>query len=131
MNDLGQILIDTKEGLQHGQWIKWLEDSRVGFGLEQARKYMRITEQLGDIPTSSWNMNDLSINKLFKLASAPEEIKEEVIHSKDKIEAERKIKEYEEKLKQCVRCGHRVNQLYLGGITDLLILIFVLNTERV
>lgn len=130
MNDLGQILIDTKEGLQHGQWIKWLEDSRVGFTDRNARRYMTIARD-PQIVNGVHVLNDLSLRKLYSLASAPEEIKEEIIHSKDKIEAERKIKEYEEKLKQCVRCGHRVNQLYLGGITDLLILLFVLNTERV
>lgn len=41
-------------------------------------------------------MNDLSLNKLYTLASAPEEVKEDVANSKDKEEAEKKIKEYEE-----------------------------------
>lgn len=109
MNDLGQILIDTKEGLQHGQWIKWLEDSRVGFTDRNARRYMAIAKEFKEIGHNMSVLDTLSLNKLYSLASAPDEVKEEVIHSKDKIEAERKIKEYEEKLKQCVRCGHRVN----------------------
>ena len=126
MNDLGQILIDTKEGLQHGQWIKWLEDSRVGFTRGNANRYMKIAQELGNVAWCA-TFDQLSLNKLYSLASAPEEVKEEIIHSKDKIEAERKIKEYEEKLKQCVRCGHRVNQLSLLGTTNLLILLFVLS----
>lgn len=78
--ELGQILIDTKEGLQHGQWIKWLEDSRVRFTRGNANRYMKIARELGDqIPTSNVNLNLLSVNKLFVLASAPEEVKEEVI----------------------------------------------------
>ncbi len=61
--------------MQHGQWIKWLEDERVGFKSTQAEKYMKIARELGDqIPTSSVNLNLLSVNKLFVLASAPDEI---------------------------------------------------------
>ena len=58
-------------------WIKWLEDERVGFKSTQAEKYMKIARELGDqIPTSSVNLNLLSVNKLYSLASAPEEVKE-------------------------------------------------------
>ena len=72
---------------------------------------MKIARELGDqIPTSSVNLNLLSVNKLFVLASAPDEIKEEVIHSKDKEEAERKIKEYEEKLKQEREAKNKVKE---------------------
>ena len=98
--ELGKILIETKTGLNHGEWYKWLEDSRVNFGPEQARKYMVIAKELGEIATSSWVLDDLSINKLFKLASAPDEVKEDVVNSKDKEEAEKKIKEYEEQIKK-------------------------------
>lgn len=115
MNDLGQILIDTKEGLQHGQWIKWLEDSRVGFTVRQAQKYIRVATELGNT-NYQFVFDNVSLNKLYSLASAPDEVKEEVANSKDKIEAERKIKEYEEKLKQC---GHReklIRTIFLSGL---------------
>lgn len=98
--ELGQILIDTKKKLSHGSWIKWLEDSRVGFTKQMANKYMRIARELGQMETSGFHLNNLSLNKLYTLASAPEEIKEDVANSKDKEEAEKKIKEYEEQLKQ-------------------------------
>lgn len=107
--ELGQILIDTKEGLQHGQWIKWLEDSRVNFTERQAQKYMRVYKELGNT-NHQFVFDQLSLNKLYSLASAPEEIKEEIIHSKDKEEAERKIKEYEEKLKQEKEARNKVIQ---------------------
>lgn len=104
--ELGQILIETKEGLTKkygkGYWYKWLEDSRVKFKDSQARKYMTIARELGTTVTISngWSLNDIAINTLYKLASAPEEVKEDVANSKDKEEAEKKIKEYEEQLKQ-------------------------------
>ena len=77
--ELGKILIETKEKLPHGSWIKWLEDSRVGFTRKQAAKYMRISEELGDLNvTHQVTFDTLSLNKLYSLASAPEEVKEEV-----------------------------------------------------
>ena len=97
--ELGQILRETKKGLGHGNWLTWLKDDRVGFRSTQAEKYMKIDKELGDqIHTTSVNLNLLSVNKLFVLASAPEEVKEDVANSKDKEEAEKKIKEYERKL---------------------------------
>ena len=98
--ELGQILIETKEKLPHGSWIKWLEDSRVGFSVQMANKYVRIARELGQIETSGFNLDVISLNKLYTLASAPEEVKEDVANSKDKEEAEKKIKEYEEQIKK-------------------------------
>ena len=98
--ELGQILKETKEGLPYGSWAKWLEDSRVGFTDRMARKYMKIAKEFKEIGTSSSVLNKLSLNKLYTLASAPDEVKEDVANSKDKEESEKKIKEYEEQLKQ-------------------------------
>lgn len=100
--ELGQILKETKEGLNTEQFIQWLSDSRVGFKKSQAYKYIKIANEYNDIFSTSDGkiLNQLSVNKLFELASAPEEVKEDVANSKDKEEAEKKIKEYEEQLKQ-------------------------------
>lgn len=100
--ELGQILIETKKGFKgaKGAWTNWLEDGRVNFTPQQARKYMRVYNELGQNETSGFVLNDLSLNKLYTLASAPEEVKEDVANSKDKEEAEKKIKEYEKQLKE-------------------------------
>lgn len=99
--ELGQILIDTKKGFKgtKGEWTRWLEDGRVNFGERQAQKYMKITRELGKTEFQ-FGFDTLTIDTLYKLASAPEEVKEDVANSKDKEEAEKKIKEYEEQLKQ-------------------------------
>lgn len=97
--ELGQILIESKEKLPHGSWIKWLEDSRVNFTERQAQKYMRVYKELGNT-NHQFVFDQLSLNKLYTLASAPDEVKEDVANSKDKEEAERKIKEYEEQIKK-------------------------------
>lgn len=100
--ELGQILKETKEGLNTEQFIQWLSDSRVGFKKSQAYKYIKIANEYNDIFSTSDGkiLNQLSVNKLFELASAPEEVKEDVANSKDKEEAEKKIKEYEKQLKE-------------------------------
>lgn len=97
--ELGQILIETKEKLPHGSWIKWLEDSRVGFTERNAQRYMKIAND-PQIRHGMSVLDNLSLNKLYTLASAPEEVKEDVANSKDKEEAEKKIKEYEKQLKE-------------------------------
>ena len=52
-------------------WIKWLEDSRVGFTRKQAAKYMRIAEELGYLNvTHQVTFDNLSLNKLYSLASS-------------------------------------------------------------
>ena len=83
--ELGQILIETKKGFKgaKGEWTNWLEDGRVNFTPQQARKYMRVYNELGQNETSGFVLNDLSLNKLYTLASAPEEVKEDVANSKD------------------------------------------------
>lgn len=97
--ELGQILKETRDGLNdYHKFEQWLEDERVKFGRRMANKYIRIYEELGT--TDSRVFDSVSINKLYTLASASEEVKEDVANSKDEEEAEKKIKEYEEQLKQ-------------------------------
>lgn len=97
--ELGQILKETREGLKdYHKFEQWLEDERVGFNRQQANKYIRISEELG--LHCNPILDNLSMRKLYALASAPEEVKEDVANSKDKEEAERKIKEYEKQLKE-------------------------------
>ena len=54
-------------------WIKWLEDSRAGFNRQQANKYIRIYNELGE-HCSPNILDNISVRKLYSLASAPEEI---------------------------------------------------------
>lgn len=97
--ELGKILIETKEGLPHGEWLKFLNDDRVQFSSRTAQRYMKIAKD----PQIVHGMNvldSLSLNKLYTLALAPDEVKEDVVNSKDKEDVEKKIKEYEEQVSQ-------------------------------
>lgn len=97
--ELGKILKETRDGSNnYHEFEQWLDDERVGFKRRTANKYIQIYDELGHDMTPI--LNNLSLNKLYTLALAPEEVKEDVANSKDKEEAEKKIKEYEKQLKE-------------------------------
>ena len=100
--ELGRILNDTKEKLPHGDFMNWLEDSRVNFSYRTARRYMKIDKELGDrILSGDFNIDDISLRKAFELASAPEEVKEDIINnSSNSKELEENIKKYQEEKKK-------------------------------
>ena len=94
--ELGKILKETRDGSNnYHEFEQWLDDERVGFTRNMANRYIRIYDELGE-QCSPNLLDNISVRKLYTLASAPEEVKEEVANSKDKEEAEKKIKEYEE-----------------------------------
>lgn len=99
--ELGQILKETKDKMTRPEFLKWLKDSRVEFGETTACKYMRVAESFGELDFSHREkLENLSLRVLYTLASAPDDVKENVANSKDKEEAEKKIKEYERQLKE-------------------------------
>lgn len=98
--ELGKILKETRDGSNnYHEFEQWLDDERVGFTRNMANRYIRIYDELGE-QCSPNLLDNISVRKLYTLASAPEEVKEEVANSKDKEEAEKKIKEYEKQLKE-------------------------------
>ena len=99
--ELGQILKETKDKMTRPEFLKWLKDSRVEFGETTACKYMRVAESLGALDFSHREkLENLSLRVLYTLASAPDDVKENVANSKDKEEDEKKKKEYERQLKE-------------------------------
>ena len=98
--EMGKILCETKEKLPHGEWLPWLEDSRVNFTERQARKYMKVYNELGN-GNHRFPFDQISLRKLYALASAPEEIREDVVNnSTNSKELEENIKKYQEEKKK-------------------------------
>lgn len=83
--EMGKILCETKEKLPHGEWIPWLEDNRVGFKVNTANRYMKIYTELGH-KTIDRDFDGLSLRKLYTLASAPEEIREDIINNSNSLD---------------------------------------------
>ena len=97
---IGDTLNEAKKIIPHGEFKSYLVE--LGYNPVTARQYMQVAREI----PSDLRQNDdgvivlNSFRKCLKIASAPEEVKEDVANSKDKEEAEKKIKEYEEQLKQ-------------------------------
>ena len=58
---------ETRVVKYDGNWIKWLEDSRVNFSRRQSSKYMKIASELGN-GNYQFPFDQLSLNKLYTLA---------------------------------------------------------------
>lgn len=72
--ELGQILKETREGLNNYKLFEqWLSDERVGFNRNMANRYIRIYNELGE-QCSPNILDNISVRKLYSLASAPEEV---------------------------------------------------------
>lgn len=99
--EMGKILCETKEKLPHGEWEEWLGDNRVGFQRRTASKYMKIYKELGEMGHAVTHLNEVSLRKLYELASAPEETREDIINnSTNAKELEENIKKYQEENKK-------------------------------
>lgn len=97
---IGDTLNEAKKIIPHGEFTNYVKE--LGYKPETVRQYMQVARE---IPSDLRQNNDgvivlTSFRKCLKLASAPEEVKEDVANSKDKEEAEKKIKEYERQLKE-------------------------------
>ena len=94
---IGDTLKKKKKVIPHGEFTNYIVE--LGYKPETARQYMQVARE---IPSDLRQNNDgvivlTSFRKCLKLASAPDEVKEDVANSKNKEEAENKIKEQETK----------------------------------
>ena len=97
---IGDTFNEAKKIIPHGEFTDYIVE--LGYKPTTVREYMKVARE---IPVSMRQNNDgvvvlNSFRKCLKIASAPEEVKEDVANSKDKEEAEKKIKEYEEQIKK-------------------------------
>lgn len=97
---IGDTLNEAKKVIPHGEFTNYIVE--LGYKPETARQYMQVARE---IPSDLRQNNDgvivlTSFRKCLKLASAPYGVKEDVANSKDKEEAEKKIKDYERQLKE-------------------------------
>lgn len=75
--EVGRELIEQKKALGHGNFLPWIE-TEFAMSAETARKYMRVTTELGSKFQPSWN---LPVSALYALSapSTPEPARAEVL----------------------------------------------------
>lgn len=98
--ELGKILVETKEQLGHGNFTKWIKDSRVNMTQNCANRYMRIYKTFKNVHTMH-NLSDLSLNNLYDLTQLPQEDREQMMDSSTTSkELIKKLKEYKKQQKE-------------------------------
>lgn len=114
---LGYCIYKAKKRLSHGQFLQYLKEvdlpERTAQRLmERAQECLTNPTRVSDLSekgvdprlTDNENFIDLvdsmTVKEFNRYKKYPEEVKEDVANSKDKEEAEKKIKEYERQLKE-------------------------------
>jgi hypothetical protein len=68
--EAGDLLIEAKQQLDHGQWLPWLAES-VEISERTARRYMRLARNRDAIEANRPSMSDLTINGVLAALSNP------------------------------------------------------------
>jgi hypothetical protein len=72
----GDLLLEAKAQLKHGQWLPWLES--CGLSERTAQRYIRLARNREAIEAKSDNVSDLSVSAALTLVSAPRDFKDDV-----------------------------------------------------
>ena len=98
--ELGRILVETKEQLGHGNFTKWIKDSRVNMTPRNCQRYVKVYETF-QMRHGMSLLSDLSLNNLYDLAQLPQEDREQMIESSETSkELVKKLKEYKKQQKE-------------------------------
>jgi hypothetical protein len=65
----GELLLEAKVQLKHGQWLPWLES--CGISERTAQRYIRLVHNRETIEAKSDNMSDLSVSGALAMIAAP------------------------------------------------------------
>jgi hypothetical protein len=68
----GELLLEAKAQLKHGQWLPWLES--CGISERTAQRYIRLVHNREAIEAKSDNMSDLSVSGALAMIAAPNEL---------------------------------------------------------
>jgi Protein of unknown function (DUF3102) len=72
----GDILIEAKLQLRHGQWLPWLEN--CGIAERTAQRYIRLARNRAAIESKSDNVSDLSVSSALSFLATPRVPKNEI-----------------------------------------------------
>ena len=61
----GDILVEAKGGLKHGEWLPWLRSA--GLSERTAQRYMRIARERGAIEAKYDTLSDLDVTGALRL----------------------------------------------------------------
>jgi Protein of unknown function (DUF3102) len=65
----GELLLEAKAQLKHGQWLPWLQS--CGISERTTQRYIRLAHHRAAIESKSDNVSDLSVSGALAMLSAP------------------------------------------------------------
>ena len=77
--EIGNLLIEAKSMLGHGEWLSWLKD-KVDFTERTAQRFMAVAKEFPNTTT-------LSFSKMLLLLQIPQDEREDYINQPHKIES--------------------------------------------
>ena len=83
--DVGQLLIEAKRQLDHGEWLEWLRE-RVEFSEATARRFMRMAKEYPNRST----VTDLGFSKAIVLLNISNEERTDFINEKHIVSGKEK-----------------------------------------
>lgn len=99
---IGELLVEQKNSLEHGEWIPWVE-SNLTFGRKQAAAYMRVYNRRDEIANVTSGLHLTSLNQAVSLLAdpKPEEVGvEQVVEYRDSDETIARLKKQEDTIQQ-------------------------------
>ena len=72
----GELLLEAKAGLPHGEWLPWLGENCPDISERTAQRYMRIAENGDELEAKSATVADLTIRAAEEALTTPHEIED-------------------------------------------------------
>ncbi len=59
--EAGRLLLEAKKGLPHGEWLPWLKENCPEVSERSAQRYMRFTQNRGELESKTATVADLTV----------------------------------------------------------------------
>ena len=69
----GDLLLEAKAKVDHGQWLPWLENECGGISERMAQRYMRVARHRLEIEAKSDSVSDLTLTGALKIVGREDE----------------------------------------------------------
>ena len=69
--EAGRLLLETKAGLAHGEWLPWLKENCPDISERSAQRYIRLAENQEDLGAKSATVADLTMRAAEEALTTP------------------------------------------------------------
>jgi hypothetical protein len=87
----GDLLIEARQQVRHGYWLKWLAD-HCGMTVRTAQRYMRLARNRASIEAKYDSMSHLTVDGALALLTVPRETDDLLVSFTSKIDAQEALR---------------------------------------